>query len=136
MTVSICAGSAHRSPGSVSFSDKSAHRLDTSLIKETVSPSPWPRDLGIRETQATPVLALMPRWVRLNRKWWDPRPRIAITVRARIMGGSRTYRFWTRRSAERRIQDFLDAHRRIYRAYAQPVAATLTPPLATRSGGL
>jgi hypothetical protein len=122
----------------VSFSDESAHRLDTSLITEArqASPSPWPRELGILETQSTPQVALVPTWNRVERRWWDPRPRITITVRARIMGGTRTYRFWLRRSAERRVQDFLDAHRRIYRLYSQPSKIDSTPPLATRSGGL
>jgi hypothetical protein len=84
-----------------------------------------------------PLLALMPEWSEVARRWWDPRPRITITVRARIMGGTRAYRFWLRKSAHQRVQDFLDAHRRIYRAYAQAGPRdTSTPPLATRSGGL
>jgi hypothetical protein len=87
-----------------------------------MSPSPWPRELGIRETQSVPVLAIAPRWVRTERRWWDPRPRITVTVRARLMGGVRVYRFWTAASAEQRVQRFLDAHRRIYRMYAQPAA--------------
>jgi len=82
------------------------------------------------------MLALAPRWEELDRKWWDPRARIRITIRARIMGGTRTYRFWLRRSAQRRVRDFLDAHRRIYRMYAQIAHADPTPPLATRIGGL
>lgn len=106
--------------------DESAHR----------SPSPWPRQLGVAETQATPLLALMPQWSSIARKWWDPRPRIAITIRARIAGGTRTYRFWSQRAARMRVQDFLDAHRRIYHAFAQIAVATTAPPLATRSGGL
>jgi hypothetical protein len=105
----------------VSFLDESAHRLSISLSAEArqVSPSPWPHQLGTGETQATPILAIAPRWEATERKWWDLRPRIKITVRARIMGGTRTYRFWTRRSATARVQAFLDAHRRIYHAYAQ-----------------
>lgn len=88
MTVSICEVSAHRSSGPVSFLDKSAHRLNTSLIEEArqVAPSPWPHDLGIRETQSVPLLALMPSWLETARRWWDPRPRFEITMRARIMG--------------------------------------------------
>lgn len=82
------------------------------------------------------MLALAPEWSHHARKWWDPRPRISITVRARITGGKRVYRFWTAAAARRRVQDFLDAHRRIYRAYAQIATASLTPPLGTRAGGL
>jgi len=134
MTVSICPGSAHRSLATVSFLDKSAHR---SLGARDVAPSPWPRELGIQETQATEMLALMPEWSAVARRWWDPRPRITITVRARLMGGVRVYRFWTPPAARRRVERFLAAHRRIYRLYAQPSSvADATPPLATRSGGL
>lgn len=71
------------------------------------------------------MLALAPEWTSYARSWWDPRPRILITIRARIMGGKRVYRFWTSASARRRVQDFLDAHRRIYHAHAQ--AALIAP---------
>lgn len=84
------------------------------------SPSPWPHEVGIRETQSVPLLALAPEWSRIARKWWDPRPRIMITIRRRVMGGKRTYRFWFRRTAEQRVEAFLAAHRRIYHAHAQP----------------
>lgn len=138
MTVMIYGVSAHRLPGPVSFLDESAHRLDTSLIAEArqVSPSPWPRELGLRETQATPVLALAPSWEGRDRRWWDPRPRIVITTRARVMGGVRVHRFWRRAAAERRVQRFLDAHRRIYRLYAQVASSNPAPAPAARSGAL
>jgi len=86
-----------------------------------MSPSPLPHEAETGETQATPLLSLMPIWSGAIRAWWDPRPRITITVRARLMGGVRVYRFWTAASARRRVERFLAAHRRIYRLYAQPV---------------
>lgn len=93
--------------------EESAHR----------SPSPWPHDLEITETQTIPVIAIAPEWSGVDRKWWDPRPRITITIAGRVMGGRRAYRFWTRAGAQRRVQRFLDAGRRIYRQYGQITAA-------------
>jgi hypothetical protein len=60
----------------------------------------------------------MPVWKRVERKWWDPRPRIMITIRARIKGGTRTYMFWRVRDAQARVARFLMAHQKVYHVYS------------------